>query len=284
MSEGSGTGNPLFDMWAAAQRQFMEAQEPLMGKMPGMAAGGGDLSDAMRQAEANWKAAERQAQDWVGSMSRFATGEAPTGPEEDSIAEETMRRMFDPSRFLFAGSDEVNQAIQRLVEGPEFADIGTLERQILKATKEWFQLREASIEYRAITAAAWSRAFETFSKEVATDPDAASRGMRETTDRWLTVANDELIRTQRTDEFLSSQRKLLRAGVDYRLKERELVEVWCETHSIPTRTEIDDLHRTVHDLRAQVRKLKDRLAAVETKPKRAAPRKKAAAAAAKSKD
>ena len=72
-------------------------------------------------------------------------------------------------------------------------------------------------------------------------------------DRWLVIANDELIRTQRTDEFLKAQRELLSAGVTYRLKERELVEVWCETHSIPTRTEVDDLHRTVHELRGQVR-------------------------------
>jgi hypothetical protein len=74
-------------------------------------------------------------------------------------------------------------------------------------------------------------------------------------DHWLAVANEELTRTQRTDEFLDAQRKLLRAGVDYRLKERELVEIWCETHSIPTRTEVDDLHRTVHELRRQVRAL-----------------------------
>jgi hypothetical protein len=275
MSGSSGTGNPLFDMWISAQRQFLEAQEPLIGKMRGLEMGGVEMSDAMRQAEVSWKAAERQAQEWIKSASRWASGEEKS---EEGIADETLKRMFDPTRFLYAGSDEVNQAIQRLVEGPEFADIGTLERQILKATKEWLNLREASAEYRSITAAAWSRAFETFSKEVATDPDAMSNGPRAMIDRWLNIANDELIRTQRTDDFLAAQRRLLRAGVDYRLKERELVEVWSETHSIPTRTEIDDLHRIVHDLRSQVRKLKQRVTELETKPKRAAPRKKAAPA------
>jgi len=253
-----------------------------MGKMKGFELGGGEMSDVMRHAEVSWKQAERQAQEWIKSASRWASGKDEEG-HADGIADETLRRMFDPTRFLYAGSDEVNQAIQRLVEGPEFADIGTLERQILKATKEWLNLREASAEYRAITAAAWTRAFETFSKEVATDPDAMSKGMREMIDRWLDVANDELIRTQRTDEFLAAQRKLLRAGVDYRLKERELVEVWCDTHSIPTRTEIDDLHRIVHDLRSQVRKLKQRVSELEAKPQRAAPRKKAAPATSKAK-
>ena len=177
--------------------------------------------------------------------------------------------MMDPTRFLFAGTDEINQAIQRLVEGPEFADIGTIERQVLKATREWMALREASAAYRGVTSAAWSRAFQTFSAETAKNPGLLQQGFRAVLDRWLVIANEELIRTQRTDDFLKAQRELLSAGVTYRLKERELVEVWCETHSIPTRTEVDDLHRTVHDLRRQVRDLSARLARPSAQPARA---------------
>ena len=202
----------------------------------------------MTRTEENWQLCQRQAADWVKASSRWLTSDASTG-KADGIAEETLRRMLDPTRFLFAGTDEINQAIQRLVEGPEFADIGTIERQLLKATGEWLALREASAAYRGVTAGAWSRAFQTFSKETAKDPSLLQQGFRAVLDRWLGIANDELIRTQRTDEFLKAQRELLAAGVAYRLKERELVEVWCETHSIPTRTEVDDLHRTVHELR-----------------------------------
>ena len=85
--------------------------------------------------------------------------------------------MMDPTRFLYAGTDEINQAIQRLVEGPEFADIGTIERQVLKATREWMALREASAAYRGVTSAAWSRAFQTFSTETAKDPAPAPAGL-----------------------------------------------------------------------------------------------------------
>lgn len=179
----------------------------------------------------------------------------------EGTSEETLRRMMDPTRFLFAGTGEINQAIQRLVEGPEFADIGTLERQVLKATREWLALREASAAYRAVTVGAWSRAFGTFTQEMARSPGTLAEGYRPVLDRWLAIANEELIRTQRTEEFLKAQRELLTAGVAYRLKERELVEVSCETHSIPTRTEVGDLHRTVHKLRGQVRALRAELAA-----------------------
>ena len=246
MTEATRTGNPFFDAWMDAGRRFLVPSDQAA-SLP--AFGAPSMTDAMTRAEENWQLCQRQAADWVKASSRWLTSDASTG-KADGIAEETLRRMLDPTRFLFAGTDEINQAIQRLVEGPEFADIGTIERQLLKATGEWLALREASAAYRAVTAGAWSRAFQTFSKETAKDPRLLQQGFRAVLDRWLGIANDELIRTQRTDEFLKAQRELLAAGVAYRLKERELVEVWCETHSIPTRTEVDDLHRTVHELRA----------------------------------
>jgi polyhydroxyalkanoate synthase subunit PhaE len=265
MTEASRTGNPFFDAWMDAGRRFLTPSAAA----PFPSLGTPSVADAMTRSDENWQLCQRQAADWVKASSRWLTSDSIKG-KADGIAEETLRRMLDPTRFLFAGTDEINQAIQRLVEGPEFADIGTIERQLLKATGEWLALREASAAYRGVTAGAWSRAFQTFSKETAKDPRLLQQGFRSVLDRWLGIANDELIRTQRTDEFLKAQRELLAAGVAYRLKERELVEVWCETHSIPTRTEVDDLHRTVHELRGQVRALNARLAATDSQPEAAA--------------
>ena len=261
MSDTARTGNPFFDAWMDAGRRFLEpgGQANPMATMIG-----GDVSDAMTRAQETWELCQRQAADWVKASSRLSSGDASGGG--DGIAEETLRKMMDPTRFLFAGTDEINQAIQRLVEGPEFADIGTIERQVLKATREWMALREASAAYRGVTSAAWSRAFEAFSKEAAKKPALLPQGFRAILDRWLVIANEELIRTQRTEVFLKAQRELLSAGVAYRLKERDLVEVWCETHSIPTRTEVDDLHRTVHELRRQVRDLSSRVANLHAQP------------------
>jgi polyhydroxyalkanoate synthase subunit PhaE len=259
VAESFKTGNPFLDAWSAALIQGTEA----------MASGGGGpaWTDAMRQAEASWTLCQQQADHWMKTVGRRLT---PGGA--DGVADETLRRMLDPTQFLAAGTDEVNRAIQRLVEGPEFTDIGTLERQVLKATGEWIALRQASAAFKAITAAAWTRAFATFSQETMADQSLMTRSPRAVLERWLKIANDELIRTQRTEEFLKAQRDLLSAGVDYRLKERALVELWCETHSIPTRTEVDDVHRTLHDMRAQIRDLKSRLAAAEERPPQKAPR------------
>lgn len=255
------TGNPFFDSWMDASRRFLESGygNPLEG------ATSPEVSLAIVRAEETWKLCQQQATDWISVSARWLVP-ADRQDGNQGVVEETLRRMFDPSRFLFAGSDEVNMAIQRLVEGPEFADIGTLERQVLKATREWMALREASATYRAITAAAWGRAFQTFTREAAREPALFRENVRTVIDRWLAIANEELIRTQRTEAFLEAQRALLAAGASYRQRERELVEVWCKSHSMPTRTEVDDLHRTVHELRGQVRTLMARLAEREKLP------------------
>ena len=164
--------------------------------------------------------------------------------------------MLDPSRFMHAGLDEVGRAIGKLVEGPEFADIGSLEREGLETSREWLALRKATAAHQAVTTAAWSRAFAEFGQEMAGAPAMLMNEPRAALDRWLAIANAELVRTQRTDEFLKTQRSLIRAGVDYRLKERELVEKWCEAHSMPTRTEVDELHRAVYELRRELRRLR----------------------------
>ena len=69
---------------------------------------------------------------------------------------------------------------------------------------------------------------------------------------WIDVANETLVETHRTPEFLEAQRRLTRSSTECRLQEREIAEGWCEMHHIPTRTEIDELARTVHELRREL--------------------------------
>jgi hypothetical protein len=86
------------------------------------------------------------------------------------------------------------------------------------------------------------------------------------TDRWLAVANDTLIEVHRSDEFVGAQRRMLRAASDLHLQERKLAEAWSEAVHLPTRTEVDELQRTVTELRREVRILRRAATASATSP------------------
>ena len=73
---------------------------------------------------------------------------------------------------------------------------------------------------------------------------------------WVETANTALLETQRSESFLKSQREMLKASTDLRLAQRELAEFYSETYGYPTRAELDDVHRTVTELRRELRALK----------------------------
>ena len=74
----------------------------------------------------------------------------------------------------------------------------------------------------------------------------------------MDIANQTLVETHRSAEFLTAQRDLLRAGMDFLLAERRLFEQLVEPAGLPTRTEIDEVHRSVWELKRRIRELERR--------------------------
>jgi hypothetical protein len=70
------------------------------------------------------------------------------------------------------------------------------------------------------------------------------------------TANRVLLETQRSDPFLQSQAAMIRASTDLRMAQQELVEHFGKQYGFPTRAELDDVHRTVTELRRELRTLR----------------------------
>lgn len=249
MSDTPYSKNPFMDSWFQAAGKMMEAQDPFWSAFASQT--DGEDSEAVRESRNVWDEARKHAHDWMAAFA-MPQGGAET---DDGVARNVLAKMLDPEQFVYAGSDQINETIQKLVEGPEFSDIGTLERQGLRATQEWLALQEASARYRAVTTRAWAQAFDKFRGEGAGRAAEWSRDPGRAMKAWLEISNDVLIDTQRTEDFLAAQRDLLRAGVDYRIRVSTMTESWCASHSVPTRTEVDDLIAIVYDLRKRVRAL-----------------------------
>ena len=151
----------------------------------------------------------------------------------------------------------MDEAVRRLAEGPRFADFGEIERKFAELARLALELHRRHLEYNAVMAGAWARASAAFtarmheSSKHETEPTPGSAlGL------WVETANEVLLETQRSRPFLTAQRRLLRAGVDLRLAQRELVERGAEAMGIPTRTELDELHRTVTALQRELRAIR----------------------------
>ena len=235
--------------------------EPIPGLAEGLD-GVNPLADAGAMAEL-WRS-------WTalgGSLGRSLPSVSANG----GIAAETLGRITDPLAMSLAGGGQVGDTIRRMTEGPRFADIGAAEHRMAKLFGLWMSVQTAARNYERIVAGAWMKANQQFARDVASRSrtETEVRGSKQALRLWLEIADKTLIETHRTPEFLEAQQKLLAQGMDFLLAEREFVEALVEPAGLPTRTEIDEVHQTVQDLKRRVRALEKAAAqqAITEKPR-----------------
>lgn len=121
----------------------------------------------------------------------------------------------------------------------------------------WTALRRRSLEHNTVMLEAWLQAAGKFAKNLNEKADRmeALGSWRELLALWVETANTALLETQRSEAYLKSQRKVLMASTDLRLAQREIATFYSEMFGYPTREELDDVHRTVTELRRELRAL-----------------------------
>ena len=247
MSE-PGTANDWVQFWQKNQKSLFQAW--VEGKPPPFAFRGepppaGDpmkqadqMSDLMRSSMEQWASFAKEA--WTQS-GRFDT--------------DSMKKLFDPAEWKRAGS-HFDMGLEKLTEGPTYATLWDLDKKMLNVQKLWMERARDVEQYWEVVQGAWNRTLERFMKTVNDSKGEPITSGRQMIDLWLATANKALLEMHRSGEFLEAQRKMTRSSTEYRLAEREIAEAFCEMHHIPTRTEMDEVQRTVTELRREIRALK----------------------------
>jgi polyhydroxyalkanoate synthase subunit PhaE len=176
------------------------------------------------------------------------------GKPADHLTAALLQRIFDPREWLKA-TGFMDETVQRLAEGPQFADFGHIEGKLVVLTTAWAQLRTASIEHQTHVLGAWTKAVTEFAAKL---NEAASKGTSlgsrsDLVAIWVEIANRHQLEMQTMPVFLENQLKLLRASTELRLAQQELADLYGEVLGLPTRAEMDDLTRTVSELRRELR-------------------------------
>ncbi|GJD80928.1 hypothetical protein GCM10007886_38210 [Methylobacterium gregans] len=240
------------ELWGRGARSFAEAQANMMGAFAAGPALAAD-TEAAQKAQAAYARAWADAQ----AVATSFTTSLQDKEGQDPVAAEVLAKVFDPRGWLSATS-EVDAALSRMAEGPQFADLFQVERKVAALTAAWTALRRRNLEHNTLMLEAWTRATGAFSQAVNAKAEAGKplESARDLMALWIETANDVLVETQRSEAFLRSQRDSLKAATDLRLAQGELAEFYSRMFGYPTRSELDDLHKTVTELRRELRALK----------------------------
>jgi polyhydroxyalkanoate synthesis regulator phasin len=252
----------LTDFWTAQGQALMDAQRQVGSALAeGMksVAGGAfpkipDVPQAFSGGAAELvQASHAVMQLWSAAASMCGTlaASVPGSSGGDGVVTETFRKIVDPRGWV-GGTGELDDVLGRMAEGPRFADLWEVERRYAGVLQAWMTLRRCGLEHNAVVLEAWLQAGRRFSEQLA----GRSRiDAKEALKVWTETANTQLLQTQRSERFLQTQAAMIRATTGLRLAQQELVEHVGKQYGFPTRTELDDVHRTVTELRREVRAL-----------------------------
>jgi polyhydroxyalkanoate synthase subunit PhaE len=257
------------DWFTSSQQALMKGfVAPQMKDAPAATTLLAPLQEQFKELQETW-------QDSIGKWTELLKQGAavPTSPE-------ALRDLFAPAQWSGSGAGSFDAGLRHVLEGPKYATLFDLDRKLLELQQLASRRDKDVAVFQAIVMKAWNGAFERFSLAMAKDGTSPTT-WRAMADRWLGVVNDSLIESQRSEAFVAAQSKMLRSASDYRLQERKIAEAWCEAFHVPTRTEMDEMQRTVTELRRQLRAMQrersaaaaDRTAPISVKRKRSAPSK-----------
>jgi polyhydroxyalkanoate synthase subunit PhaE len=167
---------------------------------------------------------------------------------------------WDPRQWGGGAWTSVEGPIESLLGLPRFA-IPPIDRKLLALLGGWVVLAQRSGEYGAKSTHAWSEAYTEFQAELNRE---AAQGKpihagRELLDRWVAVLGRKMQVVQKSEEFLECQNRLMEALLNSRSREREIIEMIAGALDLPTRSELNDAHRSIHDLKREVRALRREL-------------------------
>jgi polyhydroxyalkanoate synthase subunit PhaE len=253
----------LADMWSRSGKDFAAAQQNMLAEMtrrfaPGAAQAEGTAQPSFFDAQALGQANAAFGKLWSSALelSQTLTRQMDQSRKGDPTVGDVLGKLFDP-RAWFSNLGGMDEALQRMAEGPRLADFWDSERKLLNVFNAWTALRRRSTEHSTLMLQAWMQAASVFAKMLNEKADRKETlaSWRDVLALWVDTANTTLLETQRSETYLESQREILKASTDLRLAQQELAAFYSEVFGYPTRTELDDVHRTVTELRRELRAL-----------------------------
>jgi len=252
----------MFEVWEKGQEAFFKAQSEAMNTFNKSVENMTGFSKGMNTVDSfpSWDSfIKAWVPDWDANVFANKSGDFIGDFTKSSNA---FLALLEPANWTKYAPEQLRVILQSIADGPRFADLATPQHEAAETWRETLDYAQAAADMGKVMQDAWVRTYGRFNKDYsiedlkAPDPDEAMNA-------WLKAANHELLETQRSPEYMDAQRRMIRASTEIKARQKDLAEAWSEMYQMPTRTEIDDLIKTVHELRRELRKVKREFAAMK---------------------
>jgi class III poly(R)-hydroxyalkanoic acid synthase PhaE subunit len=155
-----------------------------------------------------------------------------------------------------------------LMQTPLLGPTRDFNGKLLAGFDAWKDLYQASIDYQLILADIQVRSFEALMKELVSRAEKGEqvKDWKEFQIVWTQVADDIFANAFCQEDNLKIRGNFLNSLNIYRIKQQEILDLSLKIMNLPTRKEIDEIHKSVYEfrkLRQEVNQLKQQLSSQE---------------------
>ena len=146
----------------------------------------------------------------------------------------------------------------RLVASPGLGMTREFNEKFQKGFDAWVSWQLATLEYQGVLGEVWDHAFKKFQDDIVSlaENEEKIESLRDFVLLWTRGAEKVFTDAFQTDSYVLAQGQMLNAAMTYRVREREVIEVFLELYDLPTRSELDETHRRIYELRKEVKALR----------------------------
>lgn len=211
----------------------------------GMGAHMGDLGNSM-------------VKDWPGALGPWF-GFLQQATSMNHMGEAMLGGTAGLTRLL--SMEQETSALSGIGEIPRFGVSREKDAMLLRFGDAAVDLRKSSFKFHTAFAEALAKAVEATVEQLGT---LAQKGEKLTSVRdlmrlWFRTADASLLKTFNTKEFIDTQNEFTLAGLSFKIRQRDVLESLLQKLDMPTRSELDETYKVIHDLKKEVRALKREL-------------------------
>ncbi|MFM7448334.1 MAG: class III poly(R)-hydroxyalkanoic acid synthase subunit PhaE [Leptolyngbyaceae cyanobacterium] len=155
-----------------------------------------------------------------------------------------------------------------LMQSPLLGPSREFNGKLLRNFDAWSKLYRATLDYQVVLTTVQTQSFERLMRELVTMAEQGKtvQDWREFQQLWSRVADDVFEQAFCDENNLKVRGRFLNALNVYRLHQQDLMEMWMKSFNVPSRSEVDEVHRSLYELRKEIKHLKKQLAHYESQP------------------
>ena len=148
-----------------------------------------------------------------------------------------------------------------VLQSPSLGYTREFNNKLFKSFDAWINFSKANVDYQLVLVEVWLKAFEELTRELASskEKDETIQNWQQFLQVWSSVFDRVFAQTFRSEDALEIQGKFLNSAMTYRLRQQQLMEVFLKMNDLPSRSEVDEIHRSIYELRKEIKSLKKSL-------------------------